>query len=81
MTAISNILLIKFYKIYNFWKNAIYKIFILFRAYGGDHGHSDVPIPMQKVNIGKREIVGYGVNGEANYIDTVMAPFPAIRLG
>ncbi|XP_023342768.1 cytochrome c oxidase subunit 4 isoform 2, mitochondrial [Eurytemora carolleeae] len=49
------------------------------RAYGGGHGHSDVPIPLQKVNIGKREIVGYGVNGEANYIDTVMAPFPAIR--
>ena len=49
------------------------------RSYGG-HGHSDVPVPLQKINIGKREIVGYGVNGEANYIDTVMAPFPAIRL-
>merc|ERR1719382_2026857 len=42
-------------------------------------GHVGPPIPMQKVNIGKREVVGYGGNGESTYIDTVMAPFPAIR--
>jgi len=34
---------------------------------------------MQRVLIGKREIVGYGTTGEANYMDNVMAPFPAIR--
>ena len=43
------------------------------------HGSAGPPIPVQKVNIGKREIVGFGVNGEANYIDSVMSPFPAIR--
>ena len=42
------------------------------------HG-SSVPLPLTKVNIGKREIVGYGSNGEATYIDSVMHPFPAIR--
>merc|ERR1719236_247154 len=40
---------------------------------------SSVPLPLTKVNIGKREVVGYGSNGEATYIDSVMAPFPAIR--
>ena len=40
---------------------------------------SAVPLPLTKVNIGKREVVGYGGNGEATYIDSVMAPFPAIR--
>ena len=34
---------------------------------------------MTKVDIGKREVVGYGSNGEVTYIDSVMAPFPAIR--
>jgi len=34
---------------------------------------------MTKLLIGKREVVGYGINGEANYMDNVMAPFPAIR--
>merc|ERR1712066_283187 len=42
------------------------------------HG-SSVPLPLTKVNIGKREVVGYGSNGEATYIDSVMHPFPAIR--
>jgi len=54
-----------------------------FRAMGGyGSGHGDgggVPIPMQKVNIGKREIVWYGTAGEANYMDNIMHPFPAIR--
>merc|ERR1712154_749517 len=31
------------------------------------------------MGIGSREIVGYGANGEVTYIDSVMAPFPAIR--
>ena len=44
------------------------------------HGSgSSVPLPLTKVNIGKREVVGYGGNGEATYIDSVMHPFPAIR--
>merc|ERR1712059_162010 len=48
------------------------------RGYGGGH-HSALPIPLTKVDIGKREIVGFGGNGEATYIDSVMNPFPAIR--
>ena len=44
------------------------------------HGSgSSVPLPLTKVDIGKREVVGYGGNGEATYIDSVMHPFPAIR--
>merc|ERR1712111_132832 len=39
---------------------------------------SSVPLPLTKVDIGKREVVGYGGNGEATYIDSVMHPFPAI---
>eukprot|EP00088_Acartia_fossae_P051765 TRINITY_DN581_c0_g2_i3.p1 TRINITY_DN581_c0_g2~~TRINITY_DN581_c0_g2_i3.p1 ORF type:complete len:185 (-),score=73.96 TRINITY_DN581_c0_g2_i3:316-870(-) len=42
-------------------------------------GSAGPPIPLQKVNIGKREIVGFGNNGEINYVDSVMSPFPAIR--
>jgi hypothetical protein len=49
------------------------------RAYGGTHSDSTLPLPLQKVNIGTREVVGYGANGELTYIDNVMAPFPAIR--
>jgi len=40
---------------------------------------SGLPLPMQKVLIGNREIVGYGANGEATYLESVMHPFPAIR--
>ena len=40
---------------------------------------SSVPLPLTKVDIGKREVVGFGGNGEATYIDSVMHPFPAIR--
>ena len=32
-----------------------------------------------QVDIGKREVVGFGYNGEESYIDDVMYPFPAIR--
>uniref|UniRef100_T1JMD6 Cytochrome c oxidase subunit 4 n=1 Tax=Strigamia maritima TaxID=126957 RepID=T1JMD6_STRMM len=32
-----------------------------------------------KAKIGKREIVGYGMNGQANYIDRADFPMPAIR--
>lgn len=38
----------------------------------------DGPKPI-KVDIGTREIVGFGSNGENNYTDDVMYPFPAIR--
>ena len=40
---------------------------------------SSLPNPLTKVDIGKREVVGYGANGEIVYYDSVMAPFPAIR--
>ena len=36
------------------------------------------PFPI-KTDIGNREVVGFGINGEENYIDNVSAPFPAIR--
>jgi len=49
------------------------------RCYGGHSSESSLPLPLQKVNIGKREVVGYGANGELTYIDSVMHPFPAIR--
>lgn len=42
--------------------------------YGGEYQ----PYPI-KTDIGKREIVGFGYNGEENYIDSVHGPFPAIR--
>lgn len=29
--------------------------------------------------IGKREIVGFGVNGQPHYVDHLACPFPAIR--
>jgi len=46
--------------------------------YGG--GGSLIPdeLPI-KVDIGKREVVGFGYNGEESYIDDFMIPFPAIR--
>ena len=43
------------------------------------HGSVGPPLPQMKVDIGKREVVGFGGNGEATYIDSVMHPFPAIR--
>lgn len=43
-------------------------------AHGGDYQ----PLPI-KVEIGNREVVGYGMNGEETYIDHYAAPFPAIR--
>jgi len=48
------------------------------RGYGGE-AHHGLPLPQTKVDIGKREVVGFGANGEVTYIDSVMAPFPAIR--
>ncbi|KAL1517638.1 hypothetical protein ABEB36_001376 [Hypothenemus hampei] len=33
----------------------------------------------EKTLIGKREIVGYGFNGQPSYVDTTMFPFPSIR--
>jgi cytochrome c oxidase subunit 4 len=43
-------------------------------AHGGE-----VSMEPIKVKIGKREVVGFGANGEENYIDHVHYPFPAIR--
>ena len=41
-------------------------------------GHGDGPQPI-KVQIGTREVVGYGNNGEESYMDDLHYPFPAIR--
>jgi len=49
------------------------------RQYGGGNAVAGQTLAQQKVDIGSREIVGYGGNGEVTYIDSVMAPFPAIR--
>merc|ERR1711976_1096961 len=46
------------------------------RVMGGGGIPDDLPI---KVDIGKREIVGFGYNGEESYLDDVSYPFPAIR--
>jgi len=40
---------------------------------------SHVPVPLTKVDIGTREVVGHGASGELTYIDSLMDPFPAIR--
>merc|ERR1712018_901547 len=46
------------------------------RVMGGGGIPDDLPI---KVDIGKREIVGFGYNGEESYLDDVAYPFPSIR--
>jgi hypothetical protein len=43
-----------------------------------DHGGEHQPLPI-KCEIGNREVVGYGMNGEETYIDHWAYPFPAIR--
>jgi len=48
-------------------------------GYGEHGGPAHLPLPETKVDIGKREVVGFGGNGEVTYVDSVMAPFPAIR--
>ncbi len=42
------------------------------------HDHHAVVDPV-KAAIGNRDIVGYGMNGQPNYIDRVDFPLPAIR--
>merc|ERR1712137_1389756 len=44
----------------------------------GAHDHHAVEDPV-KVAIGNREIVGFGMNGQPNYLDRVDFPMPAIR--
>ena len=44
-----------------------------------DHGGEKCYYPHRDVNIGKREIVGFGINGKRIYQDDVHVPFPAIR--
>ncbi|KAH0535529.1 cytochrome c oxidase subunit 4 isoform 1, mitochondrial-like [Cotesia glomerata] len=42
--------------------------------------HEEVPfVPPYVKKIGKREIVGYGINGEPHYMDLWDYPFPSIR--
>lgn len=31
------------------------------------------------IKIGKREVVGYGINSQPNYIDSIDFPMPAVR--
>ncbi|XP_045462281.1 cytochrome c oxidase subunit 4 isoform 2, mitochondrial-like [Harmonia axyridis] len=35
--------------------------------------------PVTEYRVGNREVVGYGINGEPNYGDSHMFPFPSIR--
>ena len=44
-----------------------------------DHGGEKCFYPHRDVNIGSREIVGFGMNGKALYRDDVHMPFPSIR--
>ena len=48
------------------------------RAMGGGGGVGGDGLPI-KVDIGKREVVGFGSTGEETYIDDIHFPFPAIR--
>lgn len=42
--------------------------------------HEEVPfVPPYVKKIGKREIVGFGMNGEPHYMDLWDYPFPSIR--
>ncbi|KAK2723243.1 hypothetical protein QYM36_001795 [Artemia franciscana] len=42
------------------------------------HGHHEIRDHV-KDKIGKREVVGYGYNGQPTYVDRLDFPFPAIR--
>jgi len=44
-----------------------------------DHGGEKQIYPHKDVNIGNREIVGFGINGKSIYSDDVHVPFPSIR--
>ena len=46
-----------------------------YELHGGERQHN----PGIGIEIGKREIVGYGNCGAENYVDHVHFPFPAIR--
>lgn len=49
-------------------------------AHGHGHGHdAHEYVPSYRERIGKREVVGYGWNGEPDYIDSKTWPYPAIR--
>lgn len=43
------------------------------------HDHHHAVVDPVKASIGNREIVGFGMNGQPNYIDRVDFPLPAIR--
>lgn len=47
-------------------------------AHDHAHDHHAVGDPV-KAAIGNREIVGFGMNGQPNYMDRVDFPLPAIR--
>ncbi len=49
------------------------------RAMGSAKGNPQEDYWPIKVQIGKREVVGFGSNGEEVYLDDVHHPFPAIR--
>ena len=48
-------------------------------GYGEHGGPAHLVLPETKVDIGKREVVVFGGNGEVTYVDSAMAPFPSIR--
>ena len=45
----------------------------------GAHAGNPEDLQPIKVDIGKREVVGFGLSGDETYFDDVAAPFPAIR--
>ncbi|KAK4021030.1 hypothetical protein OUZ56_002963 [Daphnia magna] len=47
-------------------------------AHDHAHDHHEVGDPIKTI-IGNREVVGFGMNGQPNYIDRVDFPLPAIR--
>jgi len=51
---------------------------VLSQVRSAHHDHHAVEDPIKAV-IGKREVVGFGMNGQPSYLDRVDFPMPAIR--
>lgn len=43
------------------------------------HGHHEVAAHQPHPRIGRREIVGYGINGQPAYFDNAIYPMPSVR--
>ena len=48
-------------------------------GYGEHGGPAHLPLPETEVDVGKTKVVGFDGNGEVTHVNSVMAPFPAIR--